>query len=167
MRLEHRDTPVERAEEEHDPVAAYKRRQQTLAAKATEEFDVPGYEDLGGMVAVYKRLDPDDVTRTLRLGDGSTWERCAQFLLDACVGVYRREDDELVPMWPASQTIRPSEAPGLGDFNTIFDMGLDSGPDIVLGVFQGNAFLVEEHADDVHKWMTSAQRADDEATVKG
>lgn len=166
LRFEHKSA-VSQAVAASDPLEAIKQRQRHLAAASTEDFDVPGYEDLG-IVARYRRVAPDEWRQALQFSDGSTTERCAQFLLDSCTGIYRRgETGELEPLWPADQEIRPAEAPGYGDLNQVWDLGCNTARDAVVAVFGGNGNVLEEHADDVLAWMRRVQRPADEAAVKG
>jgi hypothetical protein len=146
-----------------DPIAAFKAQIDTLQASHEEVFDLPGHP---GYAVKYKRLLPDEYREPLMSGKPSL-TRNAEFLMKACVGLYQRVGDDLEPLWPAGQEIRPSEAPLYGDMNGIMDMGLDDAVDVVLAVFGGHGIQLEEHSDLVFHWMRSIEEPEHEALVGG
>jgi hypothetical protein len=143
-----------------DPLTLIRRRQQQLAANDTEVFEIAEY---GGDLAIrYRRLPLAQYRETLLGSAGSEWERYAQFLIEACDELLRRDPDgDLVPLVDGRKTTfnDVGQALGFPDDNTVRQD--------VLAVWGGNDIRLVAHGDEVAAWMRSAQDAADQEVVGG
>ena len=140
-----------------DPVERIRRRQEHLAEQSTELFVLAEYD--GELAIRYRRLSLEKARHALTASSGIEVERYAQFLIEACDEILRRDGDRWVPLIDGQTTT----------FNTIGGaLGFDNETvrQDVLAVFGGHEHLVAAHGDAVDAWMTSA-RADDQDLLGG
>lgn len=118
----------------------------------TEVFDIPGTS----FAVRYHRLGYEESMKALS-GDGSVWERNAQFLIDACDEILRRGDDgKLQPVKPGAR-VTFAWSPESEPLHLV--LGRDE-PDIrrsVLRLFKGAERVLLLHAQQVDAWMDRLQ----------
>lgn len=165
LHLEPKD-PAGTAAAGADPLAGLRRRREQLASMNEKDFDVPGYG--GVLVARYKRLGIQHESRVLLATADDELARYAQFLIDACTGVYRRTPDEgLVPLPCDMQQIDPAAAPGWGEVAPALAINAADARAIVLEVLGGHEQALKDHGDDVYAWMHTVDETVDEQLAGG
>lgn len=158
--LEPTRSPGQHVEDAADPLTIIRRRQQQLADATTEVFEIAEYD--GDLAVRYQRLDLAKYREVLLATGGAEWEPFAQFLIDACVEILRRNPDgELEPLIDGRVTTFNDIGPLLG-----FPEGSTARQD-VLAVWGGNQIRLADHADDVSQWMRAAQAVVDAAAMGG
>jgi len=144
-----------------------------LAKGSTKRFVLPGYDAdnpvLGGALIVrYRRLLADELTEAFRYdrwadesGKMDFVAANAQFLIDACVDMTIRDDQgdhPLVPGHETTYTINLDSGESLASI-----MGVDhitEARDQLVAIFGDNELVLNEHSEEVHRWMVSANSAD-------
>lgn len=146
------------AAEPEGGLAAIRRAREHLTATRTEDFDIPGYGGL--LVCRYQRLSFDEYNEALFGAEGSIVERNAQFLIAACEQFLARDDDgQLRPIVAGAIT-------RYGDLEPVLDIEAESTRRIVIdGVFGGNELALNDHSDDVNRWMRTVHDAPGSATA--
>lgn len=147
-------------------------RQRELAAGKTRLFVLPGYDQpdgpLGGqLVARYRRMTFDEITRQRANGTDDVVAYNAQFLVDACDEILIREPDgtitPLVEGHKTTYTVNLDTGESLGTL-----LGLEHLASIreqMVAAFGENELALNEHSGDVHAWMVRANDLDAEMAV--
>ena len=149
-----------------DPLAALRRRREQLASMNERDFDVPGYG--GALAARYRRLGINHESRVLLTTTDDEVARYAQFLIDACAGVYRRTPDgELVPLPCDMHQVDPAAAPGWGEVAGALAIPKSDAREILLEALGGNEQALKDHGDDVYAWMHTVDENVDEQLAGG
>lgn len=153
--------------------ARLKAAREQLAKGSTHRFVLPGYDAdnpvLGGELIVrYRRLLADELTEAFRYdrwtdetGKMDVVAANAQFLIDACIDMELRDADGAQPLTDGYATTFTVNLESGESLATI--MGLDEireARDQMVAIFGDNELALNEHSDEVHRWMVSANSAD-------
>lgn len=147
-------------------------RQQQLARDSTRLFVLPGYDQpdgpLGGqLLARYRRMTFDEITRQRAQGTDDVVAYNTQFLVDACDEILLREPDgTLVPLVEGHKTTYTVNLDSGESLGTLLGFEhLPTAREQIVAAFGENELAVNMHAGEVHDWMTRANDADAEMAV--
>lgn len=137
-------------------------RKAALEADRERVFALPGYE--GVLEAEYRRLEKDELDEVLE--DQSIEdvdERYAQFLIDALIGIYGLKEDGTRSPLEHGRPLTWETAARLANP----DAQLSSARSAVLEIFDGNDHELQDHGDEVYRWMKGTHRAAEQAIAGG
>lgn len=144
-------------------VTRLRARRRALERSREKSFELPGWEDL--LAVRYRRLDAEELREITFGGDTeqTTVQRNGNLLVTACVEVYGLDE--------AGQRVALRDTFPMRFERDLADLmespAGDSAYDVLLGLLDGHEGALEDHADDVYRWMRTLQAEEDEQAVGG